>query len=1310
MKTPTNGVVALAILTALSTMAACRSNVTPASLLGTQGGPGLDATPIVPNTDRVAITPPPWTFVGPEKPGRLVIELQDRADLKARLTALLAPPAGEWNLIVAVNNSQGVANDCPASAAPSWATGVPSLGGGGCLVVSQDALYTGPSSVGKSDTAPVRLLDVLLTDREPAIDTPKGSILASAMGANRGLPLPGFQGLAIVLPDAPGGGTTSLNPQTWIVNKKQNAEIRLRFHPEALATNRIVTTTFNKLGAGGQIDIGIDRPGIFLPFTLEFFDDQGLGWKSHQHCEQYSIPDPNGGFGGITSGRGTIFRLPASGEGVIGQCPKILQEANSQVFCTVSSIGVDVTLRRVHGTIGFVPQTIPNCDPRAPRQDLAWMKPFGWDATGVGCLSVVPVVSLEFDPEEDDLTGTNLTIQGCEVGTKLLDLVCPLLGCDTPGAYLDDALSDAGSGSTPSVVQRITSLLALTPQAQQLVQNPAFDWAACKVDGACLQNVIVPAAIQRLTMGWFGQMLGGYQTPANGAPTAPPPGQSYPVVDVGGCQEPGFTYDRQFGHCVKCPNPTDQVQYACCQNFNDLKTCTVTPVPNCAEGTQTACTQGGQLVALATVHAAESPNKLFYTVLADNDGDGFLNPFDNCPDVKQVNQDDMDGDHWGDACDDCKGDPNEHDPFTENDMDGVCAAVDNCPQTKTHNLNNCNKDSEVARGVLVLGDACDPVPCPTFSVAIPEFKEKKGPLFSGVRSWTLPSTGTFTMTGIAPRVADAAEETPVITTIGGEPTPSGPQQAVEFRYCINQQTGDPTAPDFAHCAGSQAVSDKFLFPQNEDKQGLWHKVNVAHPSYAASLSFDEVPKHPIHWNWRLDYLGWLAAAWNTNKPWIPAVPDTVITTSQHTGSAFTDGRFWTHANTRIGLFDGPPLPPVGIHAGDMPDELANHYQDVTLQTVEANGPIGTVPKFPFNPCVLIECAVPCVTCGVDPPTLETCDVCGLLHPGAQISNPWVGYLGFTVSNQLAVVGESGSRLLGALGISSATRSYLTDPAVRLVRHAEASPMLGRGPWEAQALVVSVDGSALVDQLFASQGGIATRLETFGRGAPPRVAAHAAHAAPPETALNPGLVYARTVGRLYALGGTDALRLATVSTEPGAEWTVQRLTAPLGAVKSATYALADGGLWLVDAVSGPGKRVSLRLVRVDPATATVRVVRTWKQPENFESWWLVADTDGELLLFASSAREQKHLAFRIVTAAPTRLSETRRAKGALTAQPVADALTGYALPLGDTERTPAHIARLRVLGSRFEKGKPKDPPHGHWDQCEREGRWDDLDDF
>ena len=88
----------------------------------------------------------------------------------------------------------------------------------------------------------------------------------------------------------------------------------------------------------------------------------------------------------------------------------------------------------------------------------------------------------------------------------------------------------------------------------------------------------------------------------------------------------------------------------------------------------------------------DEKNSVFY-VGPCNDGDqrGCFR------DTVQTNQDDVDADGWGDACDVC---PNRYDPLQEDeDLDGVGDACDNCPELSTDVRTDQDRDG--------LGDECD---------------------------------------------------------------------------------------------------------------------------------------------------------------------------------------------------------------------------------------------------------------------------------------------------------------------------------------------------------------------------------------------------------------------------------------------------------------------------------------------------------------------------------------------------------------------------------------------------------------------------
>jgi hypothetical protein len=165
---------------------------------------------------------------------------------------------------------------------------------------------------------------------------------------------------------------------------------------------------------------------------------------------------------------------------------------------------------------------------------------------------------------------------------------------------------------------------------------------------------------------------------------------------------------------------------------------------------------------------------------------------DNCAYVANPDQLDSNDNGVGDVCSLCPFDPTGNDA----DGDGVCAGAaataglykrDNCPTVKNTSQANCNEEAELVKqhqvpSFEILGDACDPVPCPqTRPIATGEYRNPIGgghPQFGGFFSGRVISDQIATL-----RVAPHVKQPSGSTSIAG----NLPDVVTSARFCQHNE-------------------------------------------------------------------------------------------------------------------------------------------------------------------------------------------------------------------------------------------------------------------------------------------------------------------------------------------------------------------------------------------------------------------------------------------------------------------------------------------------------------------------------------------
>ena len=667
--------------------------------------------------------------------------------------------------------------------------------------------------------------------------------------------------------------------------------------------------------------------------------------------------------------------------------------------------------------------------------------------------------------------------------------------------------------------------------------------------------------------------------PTNGDNCAPPPGtaatsayQNPTQRDVDG----DFVGDA----CDVCPEVWDPEQ-ASCAAARSL---------TAAESPSGVAVRRGQPVGLACASLVDA---------RDVDGDGELDAFcDNCvppagtPESEYplyANQPDSDGDGVGDFCDICPSVANASQDPTDADADGVPDACDNCPPSRcaipgdcanpaqtdddgdsvgdlcdncpgsacavpsdcsNPDQANCNVDSERARassGVLERGDACDPTPCPRFWPGRRVADSELGPSFTA---------SSASLTGV-PFAGPGAEGT----------LRSG------FRFCECDVTDDtPEARALCQLTGPLDPNCGVIDPSRyEESDAFWHSPEHLRFPYEedvdptpgaeavlryASAATDQRP-FMAHWDFTRDLASW-------------GVPVTGITGLVERARGVIWGHGVEYQDRQFPVFGGPsPVVtsdpfgcPASASCSPADRDFTSHYWSGELERVDglrAPDPVALaelmVSRLPQEICPVCRFGFPgtwLLRCGGD-------DLC--------IRWPEIAYDGYDETRTFAALEAPLRELLGERVETTLFDQLALDTELSWVAAAQPASHLGA----ADIHFVGVRAGGVVEIAAHVEDMLTNALSVSVPLSVPLGA---------ETAL---LVDGRAAVAHHLVAGD---RVQGLDLRSGDSWE-RGLTAPLGAVQSATLLDGAHGAFVVDTLSG-----QQRVLRIDLATGDVKELATF----------------------------------------------------------------------------------------------------------------------
>lgn len=922
----------------------------------------------------------------------------------------------------------------------------------------------------------------------------------------------------------------------------------------------------------------------------------------------------------------------------------------------LQTMDVRMVLNRLHFRAGLEPKTRSDCQPLDLRQSkLAYSQSFDQADPATfsqGCLDVEPAVSwnsrirVDLDKASAEESNQDLAL-GFNVcgGLGFIQGLWDIAYAASVGVlfpsfreFMEDVISDV-------IIQAVgPNLNELASQLSPFVsyQGKKLPPPSAPVDftDSRLTDPYLKVALTRHAYGWFANAFGDGRPPEDNH-------KGYAVKAVRG-------YDRcSEGRVVETADESVVVLW----NVFYL-----TQPEKLAQWR--AWDDAGGLCVVDTgppgyyepLGPAEPGTFIDFDYLIDRDRDGVDDSVDNCQLIPNPDQVDSDDDGLGNRCDPCP-----YDPLDDSDGDGVCAldrdgALDNCPYAPNPTQTNCNEDSEHAEGGEILGDACDPVPCPNFSTETELVSRASNALYQ---------VQTYRVTNIL--------HTPIgaYSRQGGNEVPVQVDRSL-YRYCIDDADSTTRCTDARQT--NFELAEEVASRGGETRFTTWHRITVASNSNGEDgllvYQSGSVIRRP--WNWLADLDYWRGNPLISTTDWIPdprAVLNADPTQLPQPAWDFS-GRLWILGDTGVGISElastqGPrqdwvhPLASGTEFPVTRSRALSSHYE--VLSPLQRRGSRSRVPA---------EINIPLLECrqcpqALDVPSRDDCPVCGI--PGLSRRDPRI--LTQIGPNELAWLGPGGA-LYPVVGEELSASLALKLQAPGWIGASEPSAELGLGLTAPAAIQVSADGTQVLERIYTlgdhvvDEAELAVLRSGGGEGIVGRASLDLGVAPPPRT--DSQLAYSRARAQLAVVGGRDAGGAPSaeiwIQDVPSGTWTRMEPDGfALGKVRATTWAKA--GLFVLD-VTGSGWHRQLRLVLVDANTRQFRTVTSWPYLGLFESQYLTADQDGEVLLSSSSKLFRTHgIARLVVSESEVALDGFVLARGQLAGRPVVDT-RGYTVVTKD----------------------------------------------